>query len=56
MIGRLDAKGQKGMLTAFPALLACHPNLRLVLIGAEGLPGERQRLTAQAQAGSLRIA
>ncbi len=46
MIGRLDAKGQKALLDIFPTLAAKHPSLQIVLIGAEGLPGERLRLTA----------
>ncbi len=48
MVGRLDAKGQADLLAAAPALWAQFPDLRLVLIGAEGKPGERERLRALA--------
>ncbi len=50
MIGRLDAKGQAALVEAAPALLARCPRVRIVLVGADGVPGERARLTAQAAA------
>ena len=53
MIGRLDAKGQAGLLAVAPALARMHPALHLVLIGSEGEPGEQARLTAQAEAAGL---
>ncbi len=53
MIGRLDAKGQRTLLDVFPALLQHHPALQIVFIGSEGERGERQRLTAQAEAAGF---
>lgn len=53
MIGRLDAKGQKTLLDVLPALSARHPDLHVVLIGSEGQPGDKQRLTAQSEAGGF---
>ena len=53
MIGRLDAKGQRRLFEVIPALLPLCPNLRVVLVGSEGKPGELAHLTAQAQAGGF---
>ena len=53
MIGRLDAKGQAGLLSVIPSLAREHAALHVVLIGSEGEPGERARLTAQAEAAGL---
>ena len=53
MIGRLDAKGQRLLFEVLPALLPLCPNLRVVLVGSEGKPGEEAALTAQAQAGGF---
>ena len=53
MIGRLDAKGQRDLLAVAPALAHRHPTLAIVLIGSEGLPGEHERLKAQAEALGL---
>lgn len=53
MIGRLDAKGQGGLLAVAPALAHLHPTLQLVLIGSEGQPGDQARLAAQAEALGL---
>lgn len=53
MIGRLDAKGQRQLFEVLPALLPSCPNLRVVLVGSEGKPGEEAALTAQAQAGGF---
>ena len=54
MVGRLDAKGQAHLLAVAPELLLELPSLRFVLIGSEGLPGEQQRLEAQAERGGFR--
>ncbi len=54
MVGRLDAKGQAHLLAVAPEMLQEHPSLRFVLIGSEGLPGEQQRLEAQAERGGFR--
>ncbi len=54
MIGRLDAKGQRQLFDAVPALLAACPVLWIVLIGSEGRSGEQAALTAQAEAGGFR--
>ena len=53
MIGRLDAKGQRQLFEALPALLPLCPTVRVVLVGSEGKPGEQAALTAQAQAGGF---
>jgi glycosyltransferase involved in cell wall biosynthesis len=53
MIGRLDAKGQRQLFEVIPMLLPRCPNLRIVLIGSEGKPGEQAALTTQAQAGGF---
>ncbi len=53
MIGRLDAKGQRKLFDVLPALLPLCPNLRVVLVGSEGKPGEQAHLSAQAQAGGF---
>ena len=49
MVGRLDAKGQAQLLQVLPALLERFPALRVVLVGAEGAPGERERLSDMAR-------
>ena len=54
MIGRLDAKGQRQLLDAVPALLAACPALWIVLVGSEGKSGERAALTAQAASAGFR--
>ncbi len=53
MIGRLDAKGQRLLFDAVPALLETCPSLRIVLVGSEGKPGEQAVLIALAQTGSF---
>ena len=53
MVGRLDAKGQRKLFEVIPALLPLCPNLRIVLVGSEGKPGEQAALTALAQAGGF---
>lgn len=54
MIGRLDAKGQRQLFDAVPALLETCPTLWIVLVGSEGTPGEQAALTAQVEAGGFR--
>ena len=53
MIGRLDAKGQSALLTIGAELLREHPSLHFVFIGSEGMPGEQERLEAQAEKGEF---
>ncbi len=54
MIGRLDAKGQRQLFDAVPALLETCPDLRIVLVGSEGKLGEQAALTAKAEVGGFR--
>lgn len=49
MVGRLDAKGQAQLLQVMPALSQKLPELRAVLVGAEGERGERERLANTAR-------
>ena len=51
MVGRLDAKGQASLLRIAPALIAEFPSLYFVFVGAEGEPGERERLQVMAETG-----
>ncbi len=44
MIGRLDAKGQAQVLAVLPRLALEVPNLHVVLVGSEGIPGTAERL------------
>ncbi len=44
MVGRLDAKGQKVLLTAAPLLLAQFPQIYFVFVGPEGETGCREDL------------
>lgn len=53
MIGRLDAKGQRQLFDAVPALRETCPALRIVLVGSEGKPGEQAALTALAETGGF---
>ena len=53
MVGRLDAKGQKLLLDAVPALLLLCPALQIVLVGGEGTAGEWAAQAAQADAGGF---
>lgn len=52
-IGRLDAKGQRQLLDVMPELLSFCPNLRIILAGSEGEPGEKAALTALAENGNF---
>lgn len=54
MIGRLDAKGQRQLLEAVPALRQACPAVWIVLVGSEGKPGEQAALTALAETGGFR--
>lgn len=53
MLGRLDAKGQSDLLKIAPELLQKYPTLHFVFIGSEGLPGDQERLKAQAEKGGF---
>ena len=53
VVGRLDAKGQAGLVGVLPGLVRRFPDLRLVLIGSEGEPGARAELDALASAGGV---
>ena len=53
MVGRLDAKGQRQLLSVLPRLRAYCPSLCAVFIGSEGKPGEQAALTALAKGGGF---
>ncbi len=53
MLGRLNAKGQDGLLAAAPQLLAQFPSLYFVLVGPDGRGGDRARLKQIAQGAGL---
>jgi len=49
MIGRLDAKGQRQLVSVVPELLSFCPDLRVILAGSEGKPGEQAVLSKLAK-------
>lgn len=51
MVGRLDAKGQKALLSAAPLLLARFPHAYFVFVGPEGDAGSREDLRRLAETG-----
>jgi glycosyltransferase involved in cell wall biosynthesis len=50
MVGRLDAKGQEALLCAAPMIVARCPRVHFVLVGSDGLEGQRDKLMTMAKA------